>query len=256
MRYPVWIWCALWCVSFAMAQVPDNWYEQAHEKLRRSHVKESELFTKELAPPDEDRGISVPPDDSSWAYAGSDRAAAKTRSAKVVNAYKSVGPLTLPAFYKLVKALNSKVPDKAPLDAMPGIEDVKVTVKAYMIAIRFERGEDHDLHCQIAATPSGNDPQLIVEVPAAPDFIAARKVLWDLVRADAAPRAGSDTYVMKKPVLISVTGALLLDAHHRPKGATDLDVDNGGRGIPVGGKNRVQGLWEIHPVTSVAVVKG
>lgn len=194
---------------------------------------------------------SLPADDASWTYAGSDREAAKTRRPAVINKYQKLEPMSLADFYKMVRPL--KVPAKVPPEAMVGLEDVVVTLNVYLLAARFERKEDHDIHFQGGDSPNWNTDQLIMEIPAEPEFELARKTLWDIIRQDSG--RDPDNWILKKPVKIQVTGALFLDAHHRPKGATNLDIENGGRGIQNNGVNSVKGLWEIHPVTDVKILK-
>jgi hypothetical protein len=213
------------------------------------------LEKEEAESPEEDRDLKVPADAPSWTYAGSDRAEAKCRPLKAGKNYKAVGPFTLDQFYRWVKQFNDRVPDKVPPTAMDGIETYKVTVRAYLLAARFERGEDHDLHYQVSASPKWESAQCIFEIPAVKDYQEARKTLWALVMKDAStshPRGTPDSWIMEKPVEITTTGFLLLDAHHRPHGATDLDVQNGGRGImKADKKNHVRGLYELHPVIEV-----
>lgn len=57
--------------------------------------------------------------------------------------------ITVERWYEIVCGLASKVPDKREIpeeETIPGLETVRVTLKGYLLAAKFERGEDHDVH--------------------------------------------------------------------------------------------------------------
>lgn len=205
-----------------------------------------------------------PPDDCSWRYAGSDRAAVKNRSRRQRN-YTEVNrgrPITVEDWYDLVCPFGSRVPPKSEISErrpIPGLETRKVTLRGFVLTAKFERAEDHDIHAEIAGSREWRGRHVIVEIPAGAGFCQIRKTLWNMVRADRL-REGltgeTSEWHFKHPPEVLITGFLFLDAHHLSLTLKPGDIckHDGGRGSRVSGESRVNGLWEIHPVTSITPV--
>lgn len=197
-------------------------------------------------------------DDCSWKYEGSSRATVKNRlpprrGYRVVNRGRHI---TVKQWYELVCGFASRTPIKRDVpeeDPIPGLETVKVTLKGYLLAAKFERGEDHDIHAEISGTPEWEGPHVVVEVAPLPEYCTVRKKLWDLVREDrrrqGKTREASE-WIFVDPPQVLVTGYVFLDAHHLKRDMPPEEVcrDAGGRGSRESGESQVQGLWEIHPV--------
>lgn len=130
-----------------------------------------------------------PTDDCSWEYEGSSRASVKNRlpprrGYRVVNGGRHI---TVQQWYDLVCGFAPRVPDKRDIseeDPIPVLETVKVTRKGYLLAAKFERGEDHDIHAEIRGTQEWEGPHVVVELAPLPEYCTIRKKLWDLVRKD------------------------------------------------------------------------
>jgi hypothetical protein len=197
-------------------------------------------------------------DDCSWEYAGSDREFVKNRlpprrGYKVINGGRHI---TVSRWYGLVCGFAPRVPAKRDVpgdEPMSGLETVKVTLKGYLHAAKFERGEDHDVHAEIGEGLDWERPHVVVEIPALPPYCLIRKKLWDLVREDRkrqGKKAETSEWVFVDPPQVLVTGYVFLDAHHLKKDTAPEEIcrDSGGRGSEEKGESQVQGLWELHPV--------
>jgi len=153
-------------------------------------------------------------------------------------------PITVAQWFKRVCALDSKVPATVPATKpMQGIETQTLTLEGFLVAAKFD--PDRDLHAEIAGSPNWNGPHVIIEVPPGGPYCAPRKALWDLVKAELPANSTSTIHVMQTPPKVDVTGYIFLDTAH---GKTDFCHTSGGRGVKKGGKQMVQGLWEVHPV--------
>jgi len=202
-------------------------------------------------------------DDCSWEFAGKPRRAVKLRTAADGASYTNHNdgrPTTVSEWFTYTCTLDPKLPDEIPAaQAMSGIETVRVTLHGYLVAARFEREEDHDIHAEIAASPTWNSPHVIVEVPPGQNYCEARRALWALVKEDmraAGDSTAPDRWILRRPVKIEVTGYVFLDFSSRKEkladGSRDFCHFNADRGVKKPGeKSRVRGLWEVHPVLSV-----
>jgi hypothetical protein len=210
------------------------------------------------------------PDSCTIKSLAKDRRAVKNRTPAKGENYRIINngnPITIPAFYELVCGFAPDLPDKADVsdtDPIDGFETVTVTVRGFLLAAKFEGGEDKDLHAQIAVDSNPHSDQLIIEVPAGRSFCDARKALWKFVTEDrkkprkkGSKQGSATSWRLTEPIEITVTGFLFLDAFHIGKKLPKDQwcVDPGGRGLrfPTGkkGKSFVKGLWEIHPITSI-----
>lgn len=91
---------------------------------------------------------------------------------------------------------------------------------------------------------------MIIEIPPGNEYCTARKNLWKLITDDPAKMKSSGGKILKKPVKITATGYVFLDAAH----GADCE-DDGGRGMLKNGKgdkSQVVGLYEIHPVLELS----
>jgi len=208
------------------------------------------------------------PDSCTIKSLANDRKSVKNRTAAKGEDYRVINngdPITIPAFYDLVCGFADQLPNKKDISQTKPIDDfetVTVTVRGFLLAAKFESGEDRDIHAQIAGDANPESDQLIVEVPAGRSFCDARKALWAFVKDDrkkAGKKASVNSWRLLDPPEILVTGFLFLDAHHIKKSLTKDEwcTDGGGRGLqfPTGSgkktKSFVKGLWEIHPITAI-----
>jgi hypothetical protein len=148
--------------------------------------------------------------------------------------------------------VSKKVFVKVPSGAAMPIEEQTVTIRAFVLAMKWDKN-DNDLHIQIGdkAKPF-NQPQIIVEIPPTNEFCNARTAMMDLYRADSSKNDPKD-YIFTDPPEVEITGYLFLDAHHGLTCTSD-----GGRGIRQKTKGKkapkhspVKTTWEIHPVISL-----
>jgi hypothetical protein len=216
-----------------------------------------------------------PPEDCTWTFTGRSRKAVKNRSPEEGKSYRVYAhgrPISLAHWFTLTCSLDARVPREVPeYTAMNGIETIVVTLRGYLLAARFQRKGDKDIHAEIGARPEWETDHVIVEVPPGPDFCDARKTLWGLVRRDIEAARGdrdADTWIMKKPVTVLMRGFVFLDSPHATEGSSDHCHDHGRRGLRKASgrdskaqgrseakpKRRVRGLWEIHPVLWVKEV--
>jgi len=225
-------------------------------KMKRSAI----LFVLLLAPTCAYAQTAA--DDCSWEFAGKPRRAVKLRTAADGANYTNHNggkPTSVSEWFAYTCTLDPKLPDDIPADqAMSGIETVRVTLYGYLVAARFERDEDHDIHAEIAASPTWNSPHVIVEVPPGRNYCDPRRALWALVKEDmrAAGSPEVDLWILRRPVKVEVTGYVFLDLSSRKeklaKGSRDFCHFNANRGVKKPGEtSRVRGLWEVHPVLSI-----
>jgi hypothetical protein len=193
------------------------------------------------------------------AFTGHDRAAAKNRPPSAGSAYDVKGaptPLMLDELFTLTCQLNDQLPDLVGRQADPidGVETIKVTVHAFLLAVRWEK-DDNDLHVQIGPKPTWTTGQLVVEIPAGHDFCDPRTTVFNAVQDDFTNNGGNSLrkgHIMRDKVPVDVTGFLFFDASHGS--STDGCDKNGNRGIKgTFTTSPVRGLWEIHPVIDVKV---
>src|ERR1700730_11781837 len=97
------------------------------------------------------------PDDCSWESTSKSRKAVKLRTANDSASYTNFNsgqPVTLDRWFEMTCKLDALVPEKLPDDSpIAGAETVRVTVRGYLLAARFERDDDHDVHVELGATP-------------------------------------------------------------------------------------------------------
>ena len=196
--------------------------------------------------------IAQQPDDCSWESTSKSRKAVKLRTANDGAAYSNFNsgkPISLDQWFAMTCKLDSLVPEKLPDDSpITGAETVRVTVRGYLLAARFERDDDHDIHVELGATPKWHGPHIILEMSAGPEYCNARQALWKLARRDGCK---GDQCFLRKPVEIDVTGFVLIG--NPPKDAPhDYCNAKVSRGIRKGREeSQVRGLWRLQPVFSV-----
>ena len=199
--------------------------------------------------------IAQQPDDCSWESTSKSRKAIKLRTANDGAAYTDFNagrPISLDQWFTMTCKLDALVPEKLPDDApIPGAETVRVTVRGYLLAARFERDDDHDIHVELGATPKWQGPHIILEMSAGPEYCNARQALWKLARRDGCK---GDQCFLRKPVQIDVTGFVLIG--NPPKDASpDYCNAKVSRGMRKGKEeSQVRGLWRLQPVFSVTEV--
>jgi hypothetical protein len=190
-----------------------------------------------------------------------DCATAKNRQPRVSENHDVKGAptaLTLGEFFDLTCQLNEEFDDivgRQP-DTIPGAETAKVTVHAYLLAVRWEK-DDNDLHVQIERKPKWTRDQLVVEIPAGPDFDGPRTIAFNAVIDDAEKYVRNtihDGHIMRHRLPVQVTEFFSFDGSHG--NTTDGCDRNGGRGTQLTFKDSpARGLWEIPPVIDIELVE-
>lgn len=215
----------------------------------------------------------LPPDDCSWQSgsgqavsgqaaseqprsarpgSGPSRKALKLRTAdagKGYTRYNRDKPITIEQWFNFTCGLDALVPKEIPADKpIEGAETVRVKLRGYLLSARFMREGDHDIAVELAASPEWNADHVVVEMSAGPEYCAARKALWDLVRKDGCKE---DQCVLRKPVEVMVTGYVLIG--NPQQGVTDYCHVSTGRGMHKGDEQQghIRGLWRLQPVLSV-----
>jgi hypothetical protein len=193
------------------------------------------------------------PDDCSWENKSKVRKSVKARSAEIGKGYVNYNdgkPITIDDWYKLTCSLDSKVPDQIPADApIEGAETVRVTLRGYLLAARFERDGDHDLQAEIGVDPEWNSDHVLLELAPGAEYCEARHRLWNLVRKDGCT---ADECIMRKPIEVLVTGYLLLGG---APGTKNYCRAPSARGMHRGDEgSRIRGAWRLQPVFAVRKV--
>jgi hypothetical protein len=214
------------------------------------------------------------PDSCALPFAGSYRATIKKRRAGLpYQTYNNGKPINLNQWFKLIEQFGqtlgtgrSSVPTKR---IIKNVEDIQVTLKAYLLAVRFEKntkpgdGKDNEFHIELGAKPQWQGPHVIVEATTGKPSCAARKTAWRLATADHAADASKGNQklttlrIFARPPLVLITGYVFVDGFHAHKGMTPIKWahDSGGRGIHFKGfDSQVNGLFEVHPVTALVAL--
>src|SRR5256885_5876003 len=128
------------------------------------------------------------PDDCSWESTSKSRKTVKLRAANDGASYTNFNsgrPVTLDRWFEMTCKLDALVPEKLPDDSpIAGAETLHVTLRGYLLAARFERYDDHDIHVELGAAPHWHGPHVVLEMSAGPEYCKAREALWRLVRRD------------------------------------------------------------------------
>lgn len=201
------------------------------------------------------------PDACSLEFEGEARKAVKTRTVADGESYRFHNggrPITVAQWYDMVCPFEARLPRRFALSKpIPGMEDIKVSVRGFLLGAKFEGDADgdRDIHVEIGGTSDWDTDHLVVELSPSPEYCDARQKLWGIIEADRAATRGrkGDRWIMRRPVQVVITGYVFLDNFH---GSRDLCTANGGRGLKRDRNtgSKVRGLWEIHPVTDVKVV--
>lgn len=156
-----------------------------------------------------------------------------------------------------VKENDARYAKKRILD-QPIHEDKIITITGWLYLVAFEK-DDCDFHIQISLQPrtttdkpTAGDNCMIVELPSGEyaanqqlgtKFETLRQWVIDKLLAGKPPKIGN-SYVMRHPVFVSVTGSLFYDDAHTYK--PDHTTGRGKRGMAS------KTLWELHPITKLA----
>jgi hypothetical protein len=196
------------------------------------------------------------PDDCSWESTSKSRKVVKLRTTDNGSTYtdfNSGRAISLDQWFEMTCKLDSLVPEKLPDDSpIMGAETVRVTVRGYLLAARFERDDDHDIHVELGATPRWDGPHIVLEMSAGPEYCNARQALWKLVRRDGCK---GDQCFLENPVRVDVSGFVLIG--NPPKDAPyDYCNAKASRGMRKGKEeSQVRGLWRLQPVFSVKEIR-
>ncbi len=214
------------------------------------------------------------PDDCSLEFLGKSRRAVKLRTegdGRDYQKFNNGAPITVGQWYELAGSLDSKVPEDfkriSENEAMPGIETIEVTLTCWLLAARLEHSEDglhekdNDFHLEVSGEPRWDTPHVIVEIPPGSDYCDTRQLIWELAAEDS-KRTGHlmtrNTHIFGNPVHVLVRGYVFFDKPHAEPARRKVEAffqASGGRGIRADGASHVQGIWEIHPVLSIDVIR-
>jgi hypothetical protein len=220
------------------------------------------------------QGAFCAPDDCTLRFTGKYRKAIKLRKAGLpYQRYNSGKAIDLDQWFALTEQLGAKLGNSR--NSIPsnqiikGVEDIQVTLKGYLLAVRFEKnlhpndGKDNEFHIEIGATPQWQEPHVVVEATTGNPSCTARKLAWSLAIADTAADKSKKSKkltilrVFAYPPQVLITGYVFVDGTHAHGVMTPTKWahDSGGRGIHLKGlDSQVNGLFEIHPVTALATV--
>jgi hypothetical protein len=211
-------------------------------------------------------------DDCTLPFAGSYRKSIKLRKADLgYQKYNNGKPINLNQWFDLTKQLSqqlgtsrSSIPDTR---VMKNVEDIQVTLKGYLLAVRFEKhstpsdGKDNEFHIEVGETPKWKSPHIVVEAATGKISCSARKAAWSLALNDSKldKRKPTSLRIFANPPEVLITGYIFVDGFHAHKAMTPSKWahDSGGRGITVkklGLGSQVNGLFEIHPVTALVAL--
>ena len=216
----------------------------------------------------ESGAATVRPDSCTLKFTGSYRSDVKLRKPGLnYTRYNNGKPITLNEWFHLTEKLSQDLgPTRKSISdsgITVGAEDIEVTLRAYLLAVRFERhsrphdGLDNEFHVEVGAAPKWDEPHVIVEVATGKNFCAVRKAAWGLALGDAAMEGQKITKlrIFRHPPQVLITGYLFIDGAHASAKMTPQAWahSDGGRGISVKNQfaRRVEGIWEIHPVTAL-----
>jgi hypothetical protein len=209
--------------------------------------------------------LAVSPDDCSLQFLGSSRKHVKLRPPSLAAQYATMGtpeqPSNVDALFQFGCDPELHLPGKIPETEAIDLEKRVVTLRAFVMAVRFEKFlgfSDQDFHIELSDSRDWNaSNHLVVEIPPGPVYCDARKAMWQLVKDDAAAAGMTPgkTHFFSNPPLIEVVGFLFFDAQHQKQGAP-CNSPGKHRGIKNNDHPRkAQGLWELHPVFAVRQVE-
>jgi hypothetical protein len=189
------------------------------------------------------------PEDCSWENKSKVRKAVKTRGTAVGSSYlnyKDGQPINLNEWYTLTCSLDAKVPQTIPADsAIEGAETIRVSLRGYLLAARFERDADHDIQVELGASPDWNTDHVLVELPPGDEFCEARRELWSILRSDGCK---TDECLVRKPVEVIVTGYVMLGGTSTMPEYCHVPST---RGMRKGEEpSHLVGAWRLQPVFS------
>lgn len=115
---------------------------------------------------------------------------------KTYTAYNHGKAIDLAEWFRYTCGLNKYVvatPEDTPI---AGAEDVTVTLRGYVLAVKFNRAGDGDIHVEVGSSAEWNSDHVVVEMSPGKDFCEARKHLWKLVEKDGCT---GDECIFKSP---------------------------------------------------------
>lgn len=201
--------------------------------------------------------IRLTPGDCSWeaprSTSGRGRRAMKIRTesdGKLYRAYNGGKAIDLAEWFAFTCGLNSFVSGQ-PLEDKPiaGAEDIAVTIRGYVLAVKFMRDGDHDLHVELGASPDWDSDHIVVEMSPGKEYCKARAALWKIAEKDGCT---ADECILKKPRKVEVRGYILLGGV--PAGTTDYCHTISSRGLKdAAHEAHVRGIWRLQPVLRLKV---
>ena len=167
--------------------------------------------------------------------------------AKTYTAYNKGKAIDLAEWFRYTCGLNKFVAADLEDKPIEGAENVTVNLTGYIVAVKFNRTGDGDMHIELAASPGWNGDHVVIEMSPGKDFCKARGKLWKMVEKDG---CSGDECILRKPVKVEVKGYLLLGSI--PQGTTDYCNAISARGIKdAAHEPRSRGIWRLQPVISL-----
>jgi hypothetical protein len=179
----------------------------------------------------------------------------KTRTPRSTSSYRSYNggrAIDLSEWFKFTCSLNSLVPAQ-PADDKPieGGEDVTVTLKGFVLAVKFMRSGDHDIQVELGETPDWNGDHIVVEMSPGKEYCKARAALCKIVENDGCKE---DECILKRPVRVKVKGYMMSGG--APAGTTDYCHVVSTRGLKdTTHDSRVRGVWRLQPVIKLKKIR-
>jgi hypothetical protein len=179
----------------------------------------------------------------------------KTRTPDTSKGYKKYNngkAIDLTQWFRLTCGLNSLVPAQPPEDKpIAGGEDMIVTIRGYVQAVKFMRGGDHDLHVELSEGPDWNSDHMVIELSPGREYCKARAALWRIAERDGCP---GDECILKQPIKVEVRGYMM--AAGAPAGSTDYCNIRSARGLKdASHESRVRGIWRLQPILRLKKIK-
>ena len=121
-----------------------------------------------------DFALGTQANDCTLPFTGSYRAAIKRRQAgQPYQKYNNGKPINLNQWFRLTEHLGAQLGTRGSSipknQIIKNVEDIQITVRAYLLAVRFEKnvkpgdGKDNEFHIEIGETPQWKEPHAVVE---------------------------------------------------------------------------------------------
>lgn len=161
--------------------------------------------------------------------------------------YNNGKPIDLAEWFSFTCGLSKSVtatPEDKPIE---GAENIELTLRGYVLAVKFMRTGDGDINVELGSTPAWDADHMVVEMSQGKDFCKARQTLWKLAKKDG---CAGDECILKKPVPVEVRGYIMLG--QVPQGTTDYCNAISARGVKDDTHTaRVRGIWRLQPVLAL-----